>query len=476
MIAAKPIPYGTKPNIIIFYVDDLGYGDLRLTGHPSAKTPNIMRLAAEGLTLSNWYAAAPLCTPSRAGLLTGRLPVRTGMTNEYGGVAPCDAEFGLPLNETTIAEHLKKVGYSTSILGKWHLGQRPEYLPTNRGFDSYLGVPYSVDMGCPRGAKCPNSNCPNLPLLENLNVLQQPVNLTILAERYATQATNFVQQNQNNPFFLYMAFNHVHATVPGVDQYAGPNFAGKSLRGPFGDAVEEMDWILGEIMNKVRSLGLINNTIVFFTSDNGPWLEKGPIAGGSEGIFTGTYAHMHFNYTDTGKASTWEGGVRVPAVVWWPPYFDAGALNQETLSSFDIFPTCLKLAGVPIPTDRIFDGYDILPTLINGDKSPHEFYFIYRGATLFAARNGPWKIHLKTKSGFGKDPIIDHNPPLLFNVDDDPSETYALPVDQHQQIVQNILNAIQEHNKHVVPGKDQVKDHNKKYEICCNLSNGCVCG
>jgi len=424
--------------------------------------------------MTNWYSGSPICTPSRATLMTGRLAVRTGMTNKYGGVSPCDAESGLPFNETTLAEHLRTVGYKSAIIGKWHLGQRTQFLPTKRGFDYYFGVPFSVDMGSVDGGKCPDPDCTNLPLLENENVYQQPANLSTLSSKYAQRATQFIEENQKGPFLLYMAFSHVHVTVPPIKQYAGPDFAGKSIRGKFGDAVEEMDWVTGEIMNKIRDLGLSNNTIVFFTSDNGPWMEE-RIYGGSEGPFTGLYA-INFNYTDTGKASTWEGGVREPALVWWPPYISAGAISHEIVSTMDIFTTSLKLAGVPVPTDRVIDGEDILPVLINDAPTPHDFYFIYRGAVLFAVRHGPYKAHFKTKSGFGNDPVREHNPPLLFNVDVDPAEMFPLPPDQYQDLINAIQAAVNEHNKHVVPGKDQISAHNPKYAICCNPNNGCVCG
>lgn len=463
-----------RPNIVILFADDLGYGDLRNTGNPSLKTPNLWKMGQEGLTLTNWYSGSPLCTPSRACLMTGRLAVRTGMTNPLGGVLPCDGEFGLPTNETTLAEHLKAAGYKTGHVGKWHLGQRPQYLPRKRGFDSYFGIPFSVDMGGLVGHPHP-TGCTNLPLFQDDEVIQQPVDLDTLAEKYAKAATSFIEENKKDPFFLYMAFSHVHVTITPVIQYAGPKFRGTSERGPFGDAVEELDWIVGQIMSQLITSGVDKNTIVFFTSDNGPWLEKRTNAG-SEGLFTGTYAHTHFGYTDTGKGSTWEGGIREAAIVRWPGKIVPGSLSNQITSTMDIFTTSLVLAGAPVPKDRVIDGKDISEVLFHDGRSPHDFLFLYRGATLFAVRHEGFKVHFKTKSGFGNDPVVDHNPPLLFNVEVDPSEEFPLNTEDYKGLLRLIDEAVAEHKKHVEHGKDQISAHSHIYGVCCNHSNGCVCG
>jgi len=297
-------PVQSKPNFVVLFVDDLGYGDLSVTGHPTIRTSNIQKMAEQGMTLHNWYSAYSVCSPSRAALLTGRMPIRSGI-NE---VLPCNAIGGLPENETTIAELLKTQGYSTAILGKWHLGQRPEYLPTRHGFDYYFGVPFSVDMGCTRGCSnpdypncvpetCPNpsSGCTPLPLMQNETVIHQPLNLTLLSSMYAEEATKWITAHKAENFFLYMAFSHVHVAdhVQSSYQWCGQQFSNASLRGAYGDTVMEMDWVVGQILNTLRQLQLDQNTVVFFTSDNGPWLceEK---YGGSAGLFR------------EGKFSTWK--------------------------------------------------------------------------------------------------------------------------------------------------------------------------
>lgn len=416
-----------KPNFIVLFVDDLGYGDLGFTGHPTTKTPNLDELAWNGKILTTWYSGCNICTASRAALMTGRQHARTGLP---GGLVPTSS-YGLNLDEITIAEHLKnEANYSTAIVGKWHLGQRKVYLPGNQGFDQYLGIPYSNDMGVGWESSCEvvtdetisrNGDLENdgwedeeryeslgllnprlslndteeissrssekrpgyVPLLYQIYnhtaIIEQPVDFTTLAKKYSNFATRFIEDNQDNPFFLYVPFTHVHTTATGStkeNQYAGCNFRGATKRGIYGDALAETDWIVGTIVQKLRELDLEENTLILFTSDNGPWQGRG-LSGGSEGLFTGRYA-QNDGYWNTGKGSNWEGGIRAPAFAYWKGTIQPFSRSSEVVSSLDVFPTLTSLAGAPMPTDRPFDGRDMSDVLLNTNgTSKHEFLFFY---------------------------------------------------------------------------------------------------
>jgi arylsulfatase A len=441
--SAKP------PNIIIILADDLGYGDLGCYGHPTIRTPNLDRMAAEGMRFTDFYVAACVCTPSRAALMTGRLPIRTGMAGtERHRVITSRNAGGLPLDEITIARELKSKGYATMCIGKWHLaGGTLDFLPTRHGFDHYFGLRWSNDMEpaehLPRGATASLHQDPkwwNCALFRDEKIVEQPTDLSTLTKRYTAEALKFIRQNRKRPFFLY--FPH---TYPHVPLFASDKFKDTSARGLYGDVVEELDWSVGQILQTLRKEKLAGNTWVFFTSDNGPWLVQG-LAGGSAGALK------------EGKGSTWEGGMREPGIAWWPGKIKAGVTTHELACSMDLFNTSLKLAGVPIPTDRVIDGVDMSPILFGTGKSLREVMFYYRGDELFAVRKGPFKAHFTTAPGYGSpgNPLKfeQHEPPLLFNLANDPSERFDVAKD-HPDVIAEIKRIVAEHRANLVPGKPQ---------------------
>ena len=401
-------------NIIIIFADDLGYGDLGCFGHPTIRTPNLDRMAAEGARLTQFYAAASVCTPSRAALMTGRLPIRSGMCSDKRRVLFPNSGGGLPDSEITIAEALKGAGYATACVGKWHLGHLPQFLPTRHGFDEYFGIPYSNDM----------KPCP---LMDGEQVIEEPAKQETLTRRYTERALRFIRRNRRRPFLLY--FPH---TFPHVPLFASKSFKGASLRGLYGDVVQELDWSVGQILGHLRESGLADNTLVVFTSDNGPWLTQ-KLNGGSAGLLRG------------GKGSTWEGGMREPSVAWWPGTVPAGTIEAEVGSTLDLFPTCLALAGIDLPSDRVLDGEDIMPLLTGTGARQNDTMFFYRGTGLMACRKGPWKIHFTTQAGYGDKPHPQDSP-LLFHLERDPSEKYDV-AKNHPDIVADITATIEEHRK-----------------------------
>jgi len=421
------------PNFIILFADDLGYGDLGVYGHPTIHTPNLDRMASEGMRFTQFYSAAPICTPSRAGLLTGRLPIRSGMCGGRGVLFP-DSDGGLPTDEITIARVLKTRNYATACIGKWHLGHLEPYLPTSHGFDYYFGIPYSNDMS-PVGRK-PGSRAsryPPLPLMENNQTIEEEPDQKQLTRRYTEKAIAFIEENRGRPFFLYLPY-----TFPHVPLYASERFEGTSLRGLYGDVVEEIDWSVGEILSALRRLELERKTLVFFTSDNGPWLVKKD-HGGSAGLLY------------EGKHTTWEGGVREPGIAWWPGTVRAGSVSRAQAGTLDLFPTLVTLAGGEIPSDRILDGADLTPLLTERAESVRDVTFYYRRDELFAVRNGPWKAHFKTVDRPYRDAVLKkHDPPLLFNLDIDPSEKYNVAAN-HPEILEAIARIVAEHRANLDP-------------------------
>jgi arylsulfatase A len=418
------------PSLVILIADDLGYGDLGCYGHPTIRTPHLDRMAAEGLKLAQYYAA-PVCTPSRAALLTGRLPVRSGLNV----VLYPTSKGGIPDGEITLADALKARGYATSCIGKWHLGHLPAYLPTRHGFEHYFGVPYSNDMNATK------SGHPPIPLFRDEMIIEQPAVQETLTLRYTREALAFIRSHcataRAQPFFLYLAY-----TFPHIPLHAGKAFRGKSPRGLFGDVVEEIDWSAGQILAALRDEGIAESTLVVFTSDNGPWLSQ-KLHGGSAGLLR------------EGKGSTWEGGVRVPCLAWWPGTVAPGRTSLELASELDLFTTCLDLAGAKIPEDRPIDGVSLLPLLRGTGPSPRSHVFYYHGSDLFAVRVGPWKIHLKTTDpASGNEKAQVHNPPLLFNLLTDPSERFNV-AGQHPEVVEQLLNEVKEHRRNLKPGPPQ---------------------
>ena len=434
-------PSSKKPNFVIIFCDDLGYGDLGCYGHPTIRTPHLDRMAAEGQKWTNFYVGASVCTPSRAALLTGRLPIRSGMCSNSRRVLFPDSASGLPAGEVTIAEGLKAEGYTTACIGKWHLGHLPPYLPTNNGFDSYFGIPYSNDMDRVAGEGRqafldPKIEYWNVPLMRDEEIIERPANQNTITKRYNAEAVRFIEQTKSRPFFLYLAHN-----LPHVPLFVSKNFRDKSLRGLYGDVVEEIDWGVGQILKTLRREGLAENTFVVFTSDNGPWLIFNE-HGGSAGLLR------------EGKGCTFEGGMREPCVMWWPGRIKPG-LVSDMGATMDVYTTILTLAGAKVPSDRIVDGLDLSPALFGTGPSPREVVFFYRGAKLYALRKGPYKAHFFTKSAYGRDKEVRHDPPLLYHLGHDPSEKYNI-AKAHPGILAEIQKEVALHLSNLTPGEDQL--------------------
>jgi arylsulfatase A len=447
IIAAFALPFpafaAERPNVVIIFADDLGYGDLGCYGSPTIRTPHLDRMAAEGLRFTDFYSAAEVCTPSRAALLTGRYPIRSGMCGNRRVLFPNSAG-GLPPNEVTIAEALQGKGYATAHIGKWHLGIHEGSRPLDQGFQSSFGLPYSNDMdgraGLPKGSSG-SPNPPrdgwNVPLLRDGKVVEQPADQTMLTKRYTEEAVKFIAERKGEPFFLYFAH-----TFPHVPMFASTAFKGKSRAGIFGDAVEEIDWSVGEVLSTLHREGVAENTLVFFTSDNGPWLIMGD-QGGSAGLLR------------EGKGSTWEGGMRVPGIAWMPGRIKPG-ISNELVNTMDLLPTALALAETPLPANATLDGVDLAPLLFESRSLPRRPYFYYRGDQLFACRVGEWKAHFWTQNGYGQPKADAHDPPLLFHLGRDPSEKRNVATDQ-TQVLAEIQQAVKTHQAGIVAGTPQLQ-------------------
>ncbi|MEX2176615.1 MAG: sulfatase [Pirellulaceae bacterium] len=431
------------PNVIVILADDLGYGDLGCYGHPTIATPSLDQMAREGIRFTQFYSAAEVCTPSRAALLTGRLPPRSGMCGNKRRVLFPNSQGGLPDSEVTIAELLKTKGYATACIGKWHLGHLPQYSPLKHGFDYYYGLPYSNDMDraatAPRGRAAfldPKIEFWDVPLLRNTEVIERPANQHTLTSRYADEAVRFIQEHKDQPFFIYLPH-----TMPHVPLFASDEFAQTSRRGLYGDVVSELDRSVGKILETLRKENLAERTLVVFTSDNGPWLTQSE-QGGSAGLLK------------DGKGSTWEGGMRVPALAWMPGKVLAGTVSAELASTLDLLPTICALADCELPVDRPLDGYDLSP-LCAGQKGPRGEMFYYRGFELMAVRLGPWKAHFKTQSGYGQPQVEKHDPPLLFHLEHDPSEKYNVAA-ANPQVLSEIESLAEKHRASLVPAPSQL--------------------
>ncbi|HYW80259.1 MAG TPA: sulfatase [Thermoguttaceae bacterium] len=434
----------TRPNVVVIFADDLGYGDLGCFGHPTIDTPALDRMAAEGQKWTNFYAAAPVCTPSRAGLMTGRLPIRSGMCSSKRRVLFPNSAGGIPATEVTLAEALKERGYATAAIGKWHLGHLPQYLPTSNGFDSYFGIPYSNDMdrlaSSPKGReafKNPKTEYFNVPLMRDKQIVEQPADQTTITRRYTDEAIKFIRTNKAGPFFCYLAHN-----LPHVPLFASDEFLDTSMRGLYGDVVEEIDNGVGRILQTLRDLKIDDNTLVVFTSDNGPWLIFDQ-QGGSAGLLR------------DGKGSTWDGGMREPTIFWWPGHVKPRVV-QEMGSTMDIYTTAVTLAGGKVPSDRIVDGVDLSPALLGTGPSPRETMFFYRGTELYAARVGPYKAHFTTKDAYGSPKAETHDPPLLYHLGHDPAEKFDLSAD-HPEVIAQIRKVVADHQAKMVPGEPQLE-------------------
>ena len=391
--------FSKPPNFIIIFTDDQGFEDIGCFGSPKIKTPNLDKLAAEGRKFTSFYSANSVCSPSRASLLTGCYPVRISIP----GVLFPRHEIGLNPDEITIADLLKSKGYATSCIGKWHIGHKPKFLPTRQGFDSYYGIPYSNDMTIDPEANLAadiklregftldriRNEKPKkdfVPLMRNEEVIEYPCDQTTLTQRYTEEAVKFIEENKNKPFFLYLPH-----TMPHIPLFASEKFKGKSERGLYGDTIEEIDWSVGEIMKSLRDNNLDKNTLVIYTSDNGPWKLKGG-RGGS--------AHPLRGF----KFQTYEGGMRVPCIMHWKGKVPAGSSCDEIAATIDLLPTIAGLSGAEMPNDRTIDGKDIWPLIAGkkGAQTPHKIYFFYKGKKLESARQGKWKLR---RSGKNSQPV-----------------------------------------------------------------------
>lgn len=425
-----------KPNFIIIFTDDQGYGDLGCFGHPTIKTPNLDKMATEGQRWTNFYVAANVCTPSRAGLMTGRLPVRNGMESDVRRVLFPDSDGGLPNEEITIPEQLKKANYTTACVGKWHLGHLEKYLPTNNGFDSYFGIPYSNDMDREKGFIremffSPQIKDYNVPLMRNKAIIQRPADQNTITKRYTEESLKFIKANKSNPFFLYLAHS-----MPHIPLFASAEFLGKSERGLYGDVIEEIDWSVGQIINMLKKEGLDKNTYVIFASDNGPWKVFNQ-HGGSAGLLFG------------GKGSSYEGGMRVPSLVWGPGNVKPGMVSKMG-STLDLLPTLSKLAGVALPLDRQLDGYDLSGVWKGKEETPRNEMFFYHATKLFAARKGSYKLYFMKNNPDGYPEKIETlDKAQLFNLSIDPSERFDI-ADKNPEIIEEIFKMVAKHKEGMI--------------------------
>ncbi|MGQ9917636.1 MAG: sulfatase family protein [Bryobacteraceae bacterium] len=395
-VAARAQAPSRPPNFVILFADDLGWGDLGCYGHPLIRTPNLDRMATEGARFTSFYAASPVCTPSRAGLLTGRYPIRAG---QPGNTGP-DTVGGLPLSEILLPQVLKPLGYSTMAIGKWHLGFQPEdYLPVRRGFDDWLGLPYSNDMIPP----WVNTQRP-LRLYRGAEPVQEVKDQDKLTPLYTDEAVRFIRAHRKRPFLLYLAYSMPHLPVS-----APARMRGRSRGGLYGDVIETLDWSAGEIRRTLEEAGVAGDTLVVFTSDNGPWHNLPPrmLAGGVEPWHTGSAGPLR-----GAKGTTWEGGLRVPGIFWRPGRIRPQTV-QDMASTLDLFPTLVSLAGARLPEGRVYDGFDLTAMLERGEPSPRREFFYCLDKRLEGVRRGPWKLR--------------HAPggaPELFHLERDVSERY----------------------------------------------------
>lgn len=411
-----------KPNVVIILADDLGYGDLGCYGAKGYATPNLDRMAAQGMRFTDWHSGQPICSASRASVLTGCYPNRIGI---HAALAP-GSKVGLGQGELTIAEMLKPMGYATAVYGKWHLGDRPPFLPLRHGFDEWFGLPYSNDMW-PEHPEAKPGTYPPLPLYENENIVKQGLtgsDQEQLTTQYAEHAVSFIRRNKDRPFFLYVTPN-----MPHVPLFVSDKFRGKSGTGLYGDVIMELDWAAGEILTVIRDSGLDDNTLVIFSSDNGPWISYGNHAG-SPGDFR------------EGKGTSFEGGHRVPFILRWPGKIPAGVVCGEPGMEIDLLPTIARLTGGKLPDHKI-DGLDIWPLFAGeaGAKNPHEAYYFYYGQNeLQAVRSGNWKLFFphtsRTLDGPpGRDGKPGRYKPLpvgaeLYDLEKDPDETKNLAAEK----------------------------------------------
>jgi arylsulfatase A len=411
-----------RPNFVIIFTDDQGYRDVGCFGSPSIKTPHLDRMAAEGMKFTDFYAAASVCSPSRAALLTGCYPPRVGITKV---LFPNDT-IGLNPAEVTIADLLKKRGYVTACVGKWHLGHLPDFLPTRQGFDSYLGIPYSNDMD---GVKEKNRNLDdawrnkdfspwNVPLMRNEEIIERPADQTTLIERYTEEAVRFIADNKDRPFFLYLPH-----TMPHIPLFVSDEFYVEDPKKAYKATIEQIDSSVGRVLRALKDARVDDHTLVVFTSDNGPWLSMKHHGGSALPL-------------RDGKFSTYEGGMREPTIMRWPGKIPAGRVCREICGTIDLLPTVAALIGADVPPDRVIDGRDIRPLLLGraGAESPHQAFFYYRGKTLEAVRSAKWKLRRVKETV------------QLYDLDADIGEKNNLAA-AHPDIVRRLTKVMEEFDK-----------------------------
>ncbi|HIA62335.1 MAG TPA: arylsulfatase [Planctomycetaceae bacterium] len=427
-----------QPNIIVIFCDNLGYGDIEPFGSTLHRTPHLNRMAKEGRKFTHFCVSAGVCTPSRASLMTGCYAQRVGMHNNPrdGQVLRPVSPYGLHPNEITIAEVLQAAGYKTGIIGKWHLGDQPEFLPTRQGFDLFFGVPYSDDMTAAVGQRVAQRGnkqlqghlWPPLPLMKNETVIEAPVERTLLTQRYTKQATQFIENTPDHPFFLSMP-----QALPGSTStaFSSPAFKGKSKNGSWGDSIEELDWSTGQILDKLTALGLEKETLVIWTSDNGAPMNNDP-----NDPTRGT------NLPLNGRGyTTSEGAFRVPTIMWWPSVIPAATVCDELSTTMDLLPTFAKLSGGNIPQNRIIDGHDIRSLIFAepNAKTPYRAFYYYAMNQLQAVRSGPWKLFVPLEK-FNRHPHFKKGEiatTLLFNVVTDIGSKQNVAT-QHPEIVKQL--------------------------------------
>ncbi|XP_062516368.1 arylsulfatase A-like [Corticium candelabrum] len=467
----------SKPNVVLIYGDDVGYGDLNVYGHPTSWTPNLDRMAREGLRMLQFYSAAPICSPSRASLMTGRLYPRTGVYRSPSSTNPTGLDVfspgdggGMLLSEITVAQVLKEHGYATGMVGKWHLGigEQGEYLPHSRGFDSYFGLPFTQSACLSDINPVPPS--PDHPgycfLYRNSTIVSQPADIRDLDAVYVQEAKEFISNHQHEPFFFYFASHHTHRP-----QWASSRYQDTTRRGIFGDALAELDWSVGEILSHLESLSLDSQTLVVFMSDNGPEL-KDIETGGEQGPLK------------CGKGTTYEGGVREPAIFWWPGIIPSHSISESISSTLDLFTTIVSLTGATLPNDRATDGIDLTQLLTNDTTAiVRDRFFYYSGVYLMAVRYHHYKVHFWTMGSHCFPPYPDQDcwdtttlsrkdPPLLFNLDHDPKERHSLNLTEYHSTMETILKITAEHNRSMTLGVPMIGKlyNNAKFFPCCSPS------
>ena len=432
-IGCAPPDIYTPPNFIIIFADDLGYGDLGSYGHPTIKTPNLDKMASEGVRFTQFYVGSSICTPSRAALLTGKLPIRTGMYGNRSVLFPDNAG-GLDPKEITIASALKEYDYKTACIGKWHLGHLQEYMPTNHGFDEFYGIPYSNDMRPEGKWDYARENFPPLPFLDGLDTIGLSIDQSQFIDMFTKRSVDFIKKNKDKSFFLYLAH-----TAPHTPLVSSKTQKGRSMRGAYGDVVEELDQSVGTILQVLKDLKIANNTFVIFTSDNGPW-GWANVDGGSSGLLKGN------------KGSVYEGGYRVPAIAWMPGTIKKGTVSTALASTLDLYPTLIAMTGNEISNQEELDGLNIKNTFVNNEPVRHDIHY-YRQDTLIGIRHKEWKIYIKDPNPWNDD-LTEKDIPVLYNIEHDPSEKYNV-TNQHSDIVDRIVTLSEEHIQKVtkIPSK-----------------------